>query len=232
MKVIVSLTSTPPRLHNLHDVLSCLTKQMCHEIWLNIPTRYSRWPEWDGVVPDYNMGTKVVINRNCVDMGPGTKYLGVCDFLERDDIIVYVDDDTIYDQFIVKNLLKWWKTDPNCAWGLSGFNKDDYFRDYFPRNHGVDVDVIEGYGSVLVKAGWIQDLKRDFELEHDAKFADDIIISKLLQKNNIKCKTVCVQECNLNHVKQLTYGFKPDALHNQTIGGHKANYSRILNGSQ
>ena len=75
MKVIVSLTSTPPRFQHLGHILKSLCEQTCHEVWLNVPRKYNRWPDWDGDIPGflYEMGPKIVINRDCEDLGPGTK---------------------------------------------------------------------------------------------------------------------------------------------------------------
>lgn len=231
MKVIVSLTSTPPRLAHLAPVLETLLGQACHEVWINIPRRYDRWPEWDGVVPDYiyNLGPKLVVNRDCLDQGPGTKYLGSVHKLLPEDLVIYVDDDTLYDQRLVMNLLKWHKTDSKSAWGLSGFNLGDYFKGHFPRQHGQTIDVVEGYGGVIVKAEWIQKIREEFnELITEARFADDIIISNLFAKHGIMKKTVHCQDCNLSMVHQVEHGFRPDALHNQTHGGHKQNYFNVL----
>jgi hypothetical protein len=231
MKVIVSLTSTPPRLALLGEVITRLLAQACHEVWVNIPRRYNRWPAWNGDIPGflYEMGPKVIVNRECEDLGPGTKYLGPAHKLLPEDLIVYVDDDTLYDSFLVKNLLKWWNTDQTSAWGLSGFTLENYFKGYFPRQHGTCLDIVEGYGGVIVKAGWIQNLREEFiELLEEAKFADDVVLSNLLEKRGIARRSVFCQECHVGQVQQLAHGFQGDALHNQSQGGHKQNYFNVL----
>jgi hypothetical protein len=91
------------------------------------------------------------------------------------------------------------------------------------------MDVLEGYGAVLVKAGWIQNLISEFrELREEAKAADDVILSNLLTKQGLRLKTVCVQECHVGQIIQLQYGFGPDALHHQFQGGHHENYAKVL----
>jgi hypothetical protein len=231
MKLVVSLTSIPPRFDKLELVLKALTLQACHEIWLNIPPSYQRFPEWDGKVPEglFNVDPKIKINLDCEDFGPGTKFIGPALHLDPSDIIVYLDDDTNYDSKLVMNLLKWFRTDETSAWGLSGFTFENYFQKRYPRQHGVPVDVLEGYGAVLVKAGWIQNLVSEFrELREEAKAADDVILSNLLTKQGVQLKTVCVQECNIGQIRQFEYGFGPDALHNQFQGGHHENYAKVL----
>lgn len=66
MKAIVSLTSTPPRFPNLAPILKALCDQACHEVWLNIPRKYKRWPDWDGHIPKelYEVSPKIRINTD------------------------------------------------------------------------------------------------------------------------------------------------------------------------
>ena len=226
--VVISLTSIPSRFGHLQEVVNNLESQTCHEIWVNIPHRYSRFPDWDGTVPPI-FGTKLKVNRECEDLGPGTKVIGPALHLDPDDIIVYLDDDTNYDPKLVTNLLKWWRTDPKSAWGLSGFHFQNYFDKRYPRTHGVAMDVLEGYGAVLVNAGWIQNLVSEFkELREEAKAADDVILSNLLIKQGVTLKTVCTPECHIGQIQQLPYGFDQDALHHQFEGGHHENYRNVL----
>jgi hypothetical protein len=231
MKVIVSLTTIPSRFDKLETVLLPLVSQTCHEVWLNIPSKYSRFPDWDGKVPVrlFNLHPKIKVNLDCKDVGPGTKFIGSAKHLDPEDLIVYIDDDTRYDPKLVTNLLKWHRVDPESAWGLSGFNFENYFKCEFPRQHGVPVDVLEGYGAVIVKAGWIQKIVPEFEDLLEVTHHDDMILSNLFQKYGIQRKTIYVPECHLGHIQQYEYGFGPDALHN-AWGGHVQNNKKILKG--
>lgn len=230
MKLVISLTSIPSRFDKLGPVLKALSLQTCHEIWINIPPKYNRFPDWDGSIPDlHNFCPKLKVNRDCEDLGPGTKFLGPAQHLDPGDIIVYLDDDTNYDPKLVTNLLSWHRVDPNSAWGLSGFNFETYFEGKYPRQHGVPLDVLEGYGSVMVKAGWIQNIAEEFkELRLEASSADDVIISNLFEKHGIERKTVFTPICNVGMVQQFDYGFGSDALHRQFNGGHNENYRNVL----
>ena len=232
MKVVISLTTIPSRFDALHThILNHLTWQACHEVWVNIPRRYTRFPDWDGTVPEalYKISSKVVINRDCEDFGPGTKFIGPALKLLPDDLIIYVDDDTQYHPHLAKNLLKWHKTDEKSAWGLSGFKFENYFNKSFPRQHGVPLDVLEGYGAVIVKAGWIQQALPEYKELLEVTWHDDMIICNLFEKMGIKRKTVFTPECNLQHVTQYNYGFGEDALHVVAgAGGHVENNLKIL----
>ena len=227
MKVIVSLTSTPPRFVHLGPVLESLSRQACHEVWLNVPRKYGRWPEWDGTtgVPE-SPSPKVRINRDCEDFGPGTKFIGPAVHLDPEDLIV--DDDTAYDDRLVTNLLKWHRVDPKSAWGLSGFTFANYFKGQYPRQHGQPVDVLEGYGAVIVKAGWIQRALPEFKQLLEVTWHDDMILCNLLEKAGVQRKTVHVSECHLGLVNQAPYGFQEDALHHVAGGSHQTNNLKIL----
>ena len=231
MKVVLSLTSVPPRFDKLEEVLRPLLVQTCHEIWLNIPPKYRRFPEWDGRVPGnlFKFDPKIHVNLDCEDFGPGTKFLGPAKHLDPEDLIVYLDDDTVYDSRLVTNLLKWFRTDPKSAWGLSGFNFETYFKGQFPRQHGQPVDVLEGYGSVIVKAGWVQKVEAEYRELLDVTGNDDMLLSNLFEKHGIKRRTIWTQDCHLGHVQQLDYGFGPDALHH-AWGGHIQNNLKIIRG--
>jgi hypothetical protein len=224
-KVIVSLTSIPSRFDKLPSIVEALTHQACHEIWVNIPQKYTRFPDWDGQVPDLGSNSKVKLNRPSEDWGPGTKFIGPA--LASDaDLIVYVDDDTVYDQRLVMNLLKWHRTDPESVWGMSGFKFDDYFKGQYPRVHGEPLDVIEGYGGVIVKAEWVRNFVSEFKELLAVTPMDDIIASNLFAKAGIKRKTIHTAEFHIGMaLQQLEYGFGPDALH--TVG-HVANNAKIL----
>jgi hypothetical protein len=231
MKLVISLTSIPSRFDKLGPILYGLTLQTCHEVWLNIPPKYNRFPDWDGNVPEalYNISPKVVINRDCEDFGPGTKFIAPALKLLPEDLIIYVDDDTAYDPKVATHLLKWHKTDERSAWGLSGFTFENYFKNSFPRQHGVPLDVLEGYGAVIVKAGWVQQAVPEFKELLEVTWHDDMILCNLFEKMGIKRKTVFTPECNLQHVQQYNYGFGGDALHVVAgAGGHHANNLKIL----
>lgn len=230
MKVIISLTTIPSRFQHLQNTIKNLENQTCHEIWVNIPRTYQRFPEWDGTVPPI-FGSKLKINRECEDLGPGTKFMGPAKYLDPEDLIVYLDDDTNYDSKLVTNLLKWHRVDPKSAWGLSGFNLESYFTGVFPRQHGVPIDVLEGYGSVIVKAGWLQKVLPEFKELLEVTHHDDMILSNLFEKYGIQRKTIYTPECHLGQIQQSEYGFGPDALHN-AWGGHVENNKKIIQGFQ
>lgn len=227
-KVVMSLTSIPPRFEKLPSIVEALCQQTCHEVWVNIPRKYNRFPDWDGTVPQFT-NSKVKLNRECEDWGPGTKFLGPA--LASDaDLIVYVDDDTAYEPRLAMNLLKWHKTDPKSVWGMSGFKFKDYFSGKYPRSHGESVDVIEGYGGVIISAEVVRNLSQEFIELAKMTLMDDMILANLLEKHKVVRKTVHTPEFHLGTaLRQLDYGFGPDALHHIAgPGGHPVNNRKVL----
>lgn len=212
MKLILSLTSIPPRFSKLPELTENLRQQICNEIWVNIPKTYKRFPEWDGVFPWTDLGPKVIINRDCEDLGPGTQALGPI-FKTDADIIVYVNDDTYYEPKMTLNLVKWFSTTSNCVWGLSGFDFETYFRAHYPRQHGVPIDVLESYGAVISKPEWLRNLYDEFVELSAITWNDDILLANLYEKHGIQRKTVFTPDCNLGQLNQQAYGFGDDALH-------------------
>lgn len=224
--MLVSLTSVPPRFKHLENFLRTLPST--YHIHLTVPSNYSRFPEKNEQLPE--SVCKLCHVHVCdEDIGPATKIFPVALSCDPEQIIVYIDDDTLYTSQIFEGLLQAHNSDDKSAWGTSGFSLDSYFRGEYPRRHGMYVDVIEGYGAVIVKAGWMQKIYKEFlELRDEAKFADDLIISNLLEKIGVPRRTVCTPDCNVGLIQQYTYGFEQDSLHRQTNGGHHENYGNII----
>ncbi len=225
MVIKISLTSIPPRFDKLQNMINTL--RVGDEIWINIPYKYPRFPDWSGELPALRSDMRLVINRCDEDLGPATKIFPTALASDPDDIIVYIDDDTYYEQQTLIGLVKHF--DGTSVIGTSGFDLKNYFKRQYPRGHLTSVDVIEGYGAVVTKAKWFQDIYKDFlTLKDESKFADDLVISNLLEGIGIPRKTICTMECNIGQIKQYSYGFESDSLHKQTDGGHHENYARVL----
>src|SRR5210317_2480440 len=106
MKTILSFTTIPPRFKYLNDYIENLKKlEKFDEIWVNIPKKYNRFPDWDGVFPHESFGDGVIINRDCEDLGPGTQAMGPIGKTDA-DMILYVNDDTLYREDMALHLLK------------------------------------------------------------------------------------------------------------------------------
>ena len=230
MKIIVSLTTIPPRFEYIPEVIIGLKKLVdIGEIWLNVPRVYKRFPDWDGTVPWSGDDLGITLNRDCEDVGPGTAAFGPLGKTEA-SIVIIVDDDTTYPDGLIPSLWECHSEDGcSSAWGLSGFNFDTYMVGQYPREHKMRVDVLEGYGGCLYRMEWLDMIFEEYKDLLDVTTADDMLISNLLTKHGIDRYTMKLDDCNLSHLKQLDYGFKDDAFHNMIAGGsHVKNNMRIL----
>lgn len=223
---IVSLTSIPSRFKYLPAIVQQLNRQNV-PVWVNIPHVYNRFPHEEVIIPEIN---NCVINR-CKDYGPATKYLGPIDGGCNADNIIVVDDDTAYPSNMTSVYTELINHEPVC-WCSSGFRLDEYFNNngIVGRYHSEKVDVAEGYGGVILKRIWIENIKSDVESLLDiAHNADDIVVSNMVHKNGIDIKTVCDQSFNIGMIRQYDFGMGTDALWRIEEDGHLPKYKRIIN---
>ncbi|MWD29154.1 glycosyltransferase family 2 protein [Aquicoccus sp. SCR17] len=123
MRLIVTLTSIPPRFGEIGPTLDSLRQQTAaiDEIRLYIPRHYRRFPDYDGHLPDIPAG--VTIHRPENDLGPATKLLFAArDFRGQEDVqILFCDDDRIYPPEWAAELSALQAERPDEAVALSGW---------------------------------------------------------------------------------------------------------------
>ncbi|MCP3969255.1 MAG: glycosyltransferase family 2 protein [Rhodobacteraceae bacterium] len=96
-RLIVTLSSIPPRFAKLDETLQALLRQTARidAVQVYIPEHYRRFPDWDGTLPDVPAG--VEIHRTRDDLGPATKVLAAArEFRNQDIDILFCDDDRAY----------------------------------------------------------------------------------------------------------------------------------------
>jgi len=129
--VVVSLTSVPPRIKSgrLRVAIDSLAKQTLPptQILLNLP-RYSKRFECDYMAPSWAHEYPTLQIHWCEkDYGPATKILGGLATLDPSTIVVFLDDDTEYNEnlvgYLVKNVLR----DPTSVFALHKGSKPDRF---------------------------------------------------------------------------------------------------------
>ena len=236
MKVILSITSIPTRFQYLKPLVQHLKEiKGCDEVWVNIPKKYNRFPDWDGDFPYESFGENTVINRDCEDLGPGTQAMGPIGKTNA-DMILYVNDDTLYKEDMGLHLMKCFELEGSkSVWGLSGFDFETYFKGVYPREHAKSVDVLESYGSCLAKTEWLEKILPEFRELYAISWNDDMLLSNLFEKHGIMRRTCFTHHCNLGQLRQLNYGFGDDALHylaakdsNTETLSHTENNKKIL----
>ena len=102
--IYASLTIIPHRIKSLNKTIDSLLKQTKKpdKIFINIPYAYKRFSEKieNEQLPKFN--NKTIEITRCEDCGPGTKLLGSLNKLEKDSLLILVDDDNIYEDYMVE----------------------------------------------------------------------------------------------------------------------------------
>jgi hypothetical protein len=122
LPVHLTLTTIPERLRDpyFRKVLLRLVSFRTRKIWLQIPWVYKRTGE-TYVIPAWleqwhNDPTHPVTIRRVEDRGPLTKLWGIWDFVPYDEAVLYLDDDLIYRDFLVRELYEAWQKTPRVLW--------------------------------------------------------------------------------------------------------------------
>ena len=106
-----SLTTIPSRINEMEPTIESLVKQNPKTIYLNVPFKFKKTGE-NYVIPEWldkytNTGEVTLIRPE--DKGPATKFLGLFEYkgiIEPDEYICIVDDDQIYNENLLSNLIK------------------------------------------------------------------------------------------------------------------------------
>lgn len=194
-KVIVSLTTVPSRIRWLKPTLISLLRQRPDVIELNlakIPLKQDvQWniPRWLTEL------SAVRIFWLDQDYGPASKFIPTIErHADEDCVICVVDDDMIYPQNCLANLLKmhYASVQPAvfCTAGHRIWRNLDSSRPPFrekPNHHPIRVGIIEGCGGYLLQPNYIalDQLKAILTLSGDSVKQDDVWISGLLSQANI-----------------------------------------------
>tara|TARA_Y100001970_G_scaffold293433_1_gene440167 strand:+ start:40 stop:789 length:750 start_codon:yes stop_codon:yes gene_type:complete len=96
----VSLTSIPSRINNIHETIESINNQSLKpkKIFLNLPKRYKRFPEYKYSEKQISMLRKYNLEVvRCQDYGPATKLMGsISDIKNNFECVILIDDDHIY----------------------------------------------------------------------------------------------------------------------------------------
>ena len=118
--ICVSLTTIPQRIKNLNKSIESLLKQTKkpNKIFINIPKKYKRFREIidNDQIPKFN--DSVVEITRCEDYGPGTKLLGSLNKLEKNSLIILVDDDHVYEDYMIEKFFYFYSRAPNNAYSF------------------------------------------------------------------------------------------------------------------
>ena len=202
-KVVVSLTTSPSRLHLLEPVIQSFLTQdyLPHQIEINLPMKYKNKEEYD--IPEFLLpkkdGTykyeKVKIFRQEKDIGPATKIVPTLlrYMNDPDAYIVSFDDDHRYPPKMISTLLKgiplYGDKNVYTIGGINMYVGAKMTLEGFNVYKTGQVDVLEGVFGVLYNPRLIQsDIQDYFEKVIKCKeclTSDDITLSNYLTWKNI-----------------------------------------------
>lgn len=209
MRVVASLTTMPDKYSKITRTLESLNQQSykLDAIYLSLPDKSRRLGIEYPPVPDEIQDLCTIVP--CQDYGPITKIVG--GLYQEDDpetVIITFDDDMIYPETIVEELVKHHQNYPDSAIGSSGMllryncpicaitpNEDNFFY-RIPKFHvpetGRKVDSIYGYPGALYIRKFFppkEELEQEFLkyalINNDMLMNDDIVISGYLSLNDV-----------------------------------------------
>lgn len=118
--IYVSLTTIPSRIRNLEKTIDSLISQKKHpdKIFINIPNSYKRFREKikDNHIPKFK-DKKIEIVR-CDDYGPGTKLLGSIKKFTKNSLLILVDDDHYYEDYMIEKFYEYYLLAPQNAYSF------------------------------------------------------------------------------------------------------------------
>lgn len=249
VSVTVSVTSTPRRLHRLHETLTSIKNQTFwpRRVQVNIPRISRRYPHEAFCEEDFttmraifdNTNIECVVHR-CDDYGPITKLWPTL-MTARTKYVMTIDDDIAYPMEIIEELFMAAEGRPGAAVGVSGFIIDKQTQQLMPCNRQAFVHVLEGYAGVLYPreafdaVSFEEYLSKTCFINDDCMFSDDIIISNYLAQRRVLKMQVYNETVNRRKFWKtgcvLTRGNDIDALHMGADGFTTSNnlrYAKVL----
>lgn len=242
-RVVVSLTTIPPRVNFVQQVIRSMLRQthLPDEISLHIPLQYQR-PEFNHqqvVLPQWLQHHHLVKIYHPRDMGPITKLMGsVQEEKDPETIIITVDDDILYPPTFIESLLKASLRYPRHVIALSGMKIGRVLGTTLPwalmditlNVEHEDIDVIEGFSGVLYKKKFITaELLHWYQGMEACRHSDDIVISQFLRSRGISKKSLRLPQC---HKLMLVFLMDRNGLALRSgipAVAHIKNYAQCLN---
>ena len=201
MRVIVTLTTVPPRFPYLPRTLASLRAQSLKpdRIVINVPPQYMRFGPTPLEQLAAEAGSDVEINLVPRDFGPATKLVGMTfrDDLEPDDLLISIDDDRHYDRNLVArhvdaNLKEEETVKTEAGWEIEQLSSFAYRKKLFPR--GVEF-VEEGYIDCLGGCCGVSLFKRHIDeqirdVPRQSVFVDDIFFSAYFARKDVPIRVL------------------------------------------
>ena len=218
---VLSMTTSPSRLKNVHKVFATFSQY--RKIILNLPLKFRNTESYcpRDIEQLQSSVPRLHINWIPEDLGPHSKLLGTlaCNLLRREDIIVVIDDDTYYTNELLDvyagalQKSQQMKTDADVVivptlvtrYGLrtpEGCQSFCFRVDSLMKAFGV-AQVAEVYSK-------FKQVSDKYTQAHEkCKYHDDIVFGAVFHELNFQ-----IVEQKFTAIFQMIEGFDDDALHN------------------
>jgi len=216
--IYVSITTIPNRVENLHKSVDSLLKQSQQpdKIFINIPYKYRRFKETidDSTIPKF-ADSRVEITR-CEDYGSGTKLLGSLNKFKKNSLIILVDDDNFYADYMIERFYHYYSIAPENAYSFYVHPLGKF-------------GVGQGADGFAINSNFLDEVKKFYDLVIDSKedllIHDDLWISfYLFYIKKVKILSLRSDlKKNRNNQKEIIY-----TTHNRD-GGLISSYGKNIN---
>lgn len=197
--VTVSLTTIPSRIYEIGTTIESILMQSFK------PDRIVLWLDRDGITEsELPLSLRGQMERGltvrfCEDIGPHTKLIPALKEFP-DDVIITVDDDILYPNYVLERLYRDYLLDKtkiycNRARFISVLNRNDFRYEQDWKNVSTEVEGLNllplGVGGVLYPPGVLGDDVFDLALQKElAPRADDIWFKAMSLKRGVVCKRI------------------------------------------
>lgn len=200
--VFISLTSIPSRVNKLGTVIDTLLNRQtvaATGVIVNLPKVYDKsLGQLDRVPTTWHSrgSTRLIINRNCRDMGPATKLLGCASVeLPKNAVIIYLDDDHGYPHTLVEAHLTAHSKHPHTVFCGRGdvLAENGEIRQSFRDRQHMPVHLPCGVESVSISLEDVDlaQLLRDFrKLPREMLFCDDLMFGNWFAQRKLAVRLV------------------------------------------
>lgn len=190
-RLFLSLSVAPHRLTVLYDVLPNVSLPCVTNIVLNLPDTFRGESYDETILVDLCKTFPLLyINRFGEDLGPISKVLPTRSIAEKpSDVILSIDDDTIYTSSNIIALCQEHMKDPNCIVStIAG-----------PNIWNLSLTNVNGFTGVLYPRHLLHDAVVHTMLEYTTKFKacklhDDMTMTMAFKKHNIRIKGLSAPE--------------------------------------
>jgi hypothetical protein len=212
--IIITLTTSPNRIHNIKPVIDCIFNQTIppNYIYLNLPYVYKRTNEKFLDIPSFLIHPKIILNYTN-DIGPATKIIPTLrKNFPNNTLIISIDDDIYYQNTMIENMIKYHNKYPDYVLTSSTYRTIGNQINIFDLPYK-ESTMIEGYAGVAYPYKLVKNIYFNLDLPKVCYFSDDFFISNYLLNNNIKIMLIGGSKEARYHIKPLDYGLQQDALH-------------------